>query len=64
MFFPSSTANGSRVWRAELFHWVCLNIDSPYTIVSGKCGAVAKSPLAAEKERVIDLGGFSVVMFI
>lgn len=38
----------------ELFHRACLNIDSP--IVSGKCGAAAKSPLAAEKGRDIDPG--------
>jgi len=40
----------------EHFHRVCLNIDSPYTTVNGKCGAAAKSPLAAEKGRDIDRG--------
>lgn len=28
----------------------------PYTTVNGKCGAAAKSPLAAEKGRDIDRG--------
>lgn len=52
--FPSSTANGSRVWRAlsqGLFEH-----RFPYTTVNGKCRAAAKCPLAAGKGRDIDRG--------